>query len=386
MLFKILESSFMGYNIQRSIFFGKYDVGTNAYTLNQIDIAAKQVLDTELENYIDEVAYTEYSTKGLGCKISAKDLVAKTKQFAENVKQNGVFTPSSTPLAERLFTHLFSKELTSLKKQALKNYKKPLPSKTTRFFIGFGRLLIALPVCFYHIFIFIGAQFLSLFAKNKRSVFYVRMKLNAGFHLTQSKNAWTAIAQSTKTCSINAGNPKASIDKNKAVFYLPTGVCRGICDSFSYLFFSLLKENPNLDQKKLFYAIAQLFNNGAPKSAMFFQDTSLCQIGNTIYQENPAVKTPHKEFTSEHLKSLQPGFYDVGVPCHAMLLFKSNDREYHLFDPNDGIYATNAKQVSKILKNDYSPKKGHNKIEINSAALRTEPLKNASLFRHYLLA
>jgi|GEM_PF-4857821 hypothetical protein len=162
-------------------------------------------------------------------------------------------------------------------------------------------------------------------------------------------------------------------------FLMLDGICSGICDWFTYLYFKTMPFYA--DPESHLIAVAKMFENGAPRQAgllqlfdrihdkirEFFLDFEDKNEGKLFFKE----LTENKEKSFSFIKNLPVGVFLISFSTglgtgHALRYFKIREDLEFLFDPNIGLIkldrtcphdlAETLLQITRFLKSskDYS--------------------------------
>lgn len=144
------------------------------------------------------------------------------------------------------------------------------------------------------------------------------------------------------------------------------GICSGICDAYSHVYFKTCHffSNP----REHMFAMGQLYKKGGGVDATLLQSINIrkgkildLQIGTqSTHKKNllpqPLIEKNVSNWRGSQLKKvgkqlqkLQPGLYRTGLPEHATLYLKSHNQLGYFIEPNHHILEINGPAQGKFL-------------------------------------
>lgn len=171
-------------------------------------------------------------------------------------------------------------------------------------------------------------------------------------HQPESSDFYLHFNIKLRVRSIENGQCQSS-SLSKKRFLMPNGICQGMCDWFTYLYFKTLPYYS--DPEFHLQSIAKLFENGAPRQAELLQLFGWINVeirdsilGFEIKKEcgtnllTIETLTEDKVKSSLFIKDLPVGVYSVVLSIvwdkgHSLRYFKINENLGFIFDPNIGL-------------------------------------------------
>lgn len=272
--------------------------------------------------------------------------------------------------------------------QYLAKQAKHLPSPPShcayhRWFIVWLKVESAALYCFYRVINYLNGYLIHHFP----SITILQVKIKHRIFQNEKLNIQNIFKKTLLVHSINAHQPQHSdfylhppvnlrvrtFEKDqyktgslvRRNFFMPNGICDGMCIWFTYLYFKTLPFYP--DSETQLQTIAKLFENGAPRQAELIQLISNCSFGENKMcesilglemQKNDSqlslnknlfsIKAMNENKSSHLFNDLSIGVYSVllvldedgygfASNAHALRYFKINEKLGFIWDPNVGL-------------------------------------------------